>query len=271
MNVQSLLAGSRRARDARKVKWIGAIQSSASMRRSQDDAITIDFRVHTDPDGLTDADLPIAPGADAPAMVERPGEIGIGVRDIGQIVGFVETVAQAMDPSGFGDYVEAKARLEKKLDVDLEKDLLDQLSGDISASVSLSGDFGVRVEPEDPPPSSARSRRSPRAALLVKGRAWARCPSSGPRAARISTRWPGPTVTSVVFGVKSGVFVLANDASRAGEPGAPRSPPQAAGARARSWSKADAERLAASCSRRLGDPSASRAGYEAPDAARSAS
>ena len=82
--------------------------------------------------------------------MERPGEIGIGVRDIGQIVSFVETVAQAVSPSGYGDYAAAKTQIERRLDVDVEKDILDQLSGDISASISLEGKFGVRVEPKDP-------------------------------------------------------------------------------------------------------------------------
>ena len=83
-------------------------------------------------------------------MVERPGEIGIGVRDIGQIESFAETVAQAIVPSGYGEFAAAKTQLEKQLGVDLEKDVLDQLSGDISASVSLSGDFGLSAEPKDP-------------------------------------------------------------------------------------------------------------------------
>ena len=105
--------------------------------------------------------------------MERPGEIGVGVRDIGQIVSFVETVAQAVAPSGYGDYAAAKTQIERRLDVDVEKDILDQLSGDISASISLEGKFGVRVEPKDPAGLRAHARRRSPPRCRPSRRAWA--------------------------------------------------------------------------------------------------
>ena len=129
--------------------------------------------------------------------MERPGEIGIGVRDIGQIESFVETVAQAVAPSGYGDFAAAKTQLEKQLDVDLEKDMLDQLSGDISASISLSGEFGLRVEPKDPAAFKRTLARSPRRCPPSR-RAWASRVAlvRAEGRARTSTRWPSPTATA---------------------------------------------------------------------------
>ena len=172
VNVQSLLSGSQGARDARKVKWVGAIEGIGLNATIEGNAIDLDFKIRTDPEGLTDADLPIAPGPEAPAIVDRPGEIGIGVRDLGQIVSFVETVAQAVSPSGYGDYAAAKTQIERRLDLDVEKDILDQLSGDISASISLEGKFGVRVEPKDPA-AFKRTLEKVADALPPSPRAWA--------------------------------------------------------------------------------------------------
>ena len=197
LNLQSLLSGSEGARAARKVKWIAAVEAIGLNAKVQEDAITIDFRIRTNPDGLTDADLPIAPGDEAPPIVDRDGEIGIGFRGLDQTVGFVETVAQAVAPSDYGDYAAAKTQLERKLGVDVEKDILGQLSGDISASISLDGKFGIRVEPKDPAAFDRRSRRSrarcrcsPTASASTTSR------SCGPRAARTSTRSPRRAATA---------------------------------------------------------------------------
>ena len=48
MNVQSLLASSPSTKDARKVKWIGALRDLGLNATMQDDAIEINFRAKTD-------------------------------------------------------------------------------------------------------------------------------------------------------------------------------------------------------------------------------
>ncbi len=45
--------------------------------------IEIELKVRTDPEGLTDEDLPIAAGDEAPPVLSREGEIGIGIRESG--------------------------------------------------------------------------------------------------------------------------------------------------------------------------------------------
>ena len=180
------------------------------------DAINVDFEIRTDPSGLTDADLPIASGPEAPAIVERPDEIGVGVRDIGQIVSFVETVAQAVSPSGYGDYAAAKTQIERRLGVDVEKDILEQLSGDISASISLEGKFGVRVEPKDPE-AFERTLGKIAGALptLAEGLGLDNVSLVRPKAGEDLYALATADGTSIVFGVKNGVFVITNDPDRA--------------------------------------------------------
>jgi hypothetical protein len=253
INVQSLLSGSEGARNARKVKWIGAIEGVGLNATVEGDAINVDFKIRTDPSGLTEADLPIASGPEAPAIVERPDEIGVGVRDIGQIVSFVETVAQAVSPSGYGDYAAAKTQIERRLGVDVEKDILDQLSGDISASISLEGKFGVRVEPKDPE-AFERTLGKIAGALptLAEGLGLDDVSLVRPKAGEDLYALATADGTSIVFGVKNGVFVITNDPERA-DGLALDEPTKAAGLEGAIVVQADAEPIAIKILELLGD------------------
>jgi hypothetical protein len=244
VNVKGLLESASGTADARKVKWIGALEDVGLNASIQDDRIEIGFHAATNPDGLSEEDLPIGAGDESPGIVERPGEIGIGIRDIGQIVTFAETVAQAVDPSGYGDYAAAKRQIEAKLGVDLQKDVLDQLSGDISASVDLSGKFGVRAEPEDP----AAFRRTlakvaPVLPDLLEGVGIGKVALAKPKKGDDFYALAQPDGDGVVFGVVDDVFVVASDAARASRL-ATESPTQAEGAKGAVVVKADAEELA---------------------------
>ncbi len=66
-------------------------------------------------------------------MLARPGEIGLGLRDLGQVIGFAEAACQSVDPSGFGDYEQAKQTLDSRLGISIDDDLIAQLDGDMSA------------------------------------------------------------------------------------------------------------------------------------------
>ena len=69
---------------------------------------------------------------------------------ISPIVRFGENAGQAIDPAGFGDYARSKQTIDKQLGVSLDDDLIAQLTGNVSASVSLDGGFGVRTDLKDP-------------------------------------------------------------------------------------------------------------------------
>ncbi|MBN1528091.1 MAG: DUF3352 domain-containing protein [Thermoleophilaceae bacterium] len=244
LNLESLLSNSESARQALKVKWIDAVEAIGLNAKVAEDTITIDVRIKTDPDGLTDADLPIAPGADAPPIVDRPGEIGIGLRGLDQTVAFIETVAQAVAPSDYGDYSAAKRQLEARLDVDVEKDLLDQLSGDISASISLDGDFGVRVEPKDPDAfEKTLEKIAPALPTLAEALGLDDVALERPKGGEDLYALAAADGTSIVFGVKNGVFVITNDPGRADDL-ALDEPTAATGQQGAVVAKVDAERLA---------------------------
>ena len=108
-DVEALLKSDPDTADAQRIKWVKALRTFGADRLAKDDAIDVDFNLATDGD-LTDADLPIASGDEAPGVLKQPGEIGLGLRDLAQIVKFAEAAGQAVDPGGYGDYPPPRAR-----------------------------------------------------------------------------------------------------------------------------------------------------------------
>ncbi len=150
-NLQRLIAADPDTADARKIKWVSALRTFGLSASTGSDKIDIDFNMATDSGDLTDADLPLAAGDQSPKVAKRAGEFGFGLRGIDQIVKFSESAAQAVDPGQFGSYETAKRTVERQLKLDLEKDVLEQLSGDITASASPNGSSaGLKAEVKDP-------------------------------------------------------------------------------------------------------------------------
>ena len=238
--------------DARKVKWIGALRTLGMTARAEDDRIDVDFRVRTEGD-LSDEDLPIAPGDEAPPIIEREGEIGLGIRDLAHIVRFAENAGQAIDPAGFGDYARGKQTIDRQLGVSLDDDLIAQLTGNVSASVSPGGGFGVRSELKDP---RAFERTLAKVADVLPSFAQ----GAGFGAVRLTKPSGGqdfyvlskPRGGAVVFGVVGDVLVVASDARRAREL-AGAEPVDVPGASGSVVAGADAERLIRRLLERFGE------------------
>jgi hypothetical protein len=237
--------------DARKVKWIGALRTLGITARAEDDRIDVDFRARTEGD-LSDEDLPIAPGDDAPPIIEREGEIGLGIRDLAHIVRFGENAGQAIDPAGFGDYARGKQTIDKQLGVSLDDDLIAQLTGNVSASLSLDGDFGVRAELKDP---RAFERTLAKVADVLpsfaRGAGFGTVRLTKPSGGQDFYVLSKPGGGAVVFGVVDEVLVVASDARRAREL-AGAEPVAVPGASGSVVAGADAKRLVTTFLERFG-------------------
>jgi hypothetical protein len=84
-------------------------------------------------------------------VIKRTGQIGFGLRDLSQVYAFGENAAQAVDPAQFGSYESAKRTVERQLKIDIQKDLLDQLDGDVAIGVPASGrNTSIKAEVKDP-------------------------------------------------------------------------------------------------------------------------
>jgi hypothetical protein len=193
---------------------------------------------------LSDEDLPIASGDEAPPVIRRPGEIGLGIRDLAHVVHFGENAGQSVDPSGFGDYEQAKKTIDKQLGVSLDDDLVGQMTGNVSASVAIDGGFGVRAELKDP--QEFRRTLTKVADVLpsfAEGAGFGAVALSKPKSGEDFYALAQPDGDSVVFGVVDDVLVVANDARRAGEL-ASQEPTAVSGAKGSVVVGADAEQLA---------------------------
>jgi Protein of unknown function (DUF3352) len=216
-NLEALLKSDPGAADALNIKWVAALRTLGATVVAKSDSIDVDFRVRTDGD-LTDADLPIAPGDEAPDVIKRDGEVGLGIRDLAHIVKFAESAGQAVDPAGFGDYAKAKATIDKQLGVSLDDDLIGQLTGDVAASISLDGKFGVRAELKDP---QAFKRTLAKVADVLpsfaEGAGFGKVTLVKPKGGQKFYALTQPDGDRVVFGVVDDVLVVANDPARADE------------------------------------------------------
>jgi hypothetical protein len=206
VNLQALIETDPDTRDARNVEWVAALRSLGMTASATKEAVTIEFNLRTDAEELSEEDLPIAAGDEAPPVLRREGEVGFGLRDPAQIVRFAEAAGQAVDPGGFGEYTRAKKALEARLEIDIDEDLIGQLSGDVSATLSAGGRFGLRAELEDPARfERTLAKAAPELPSLAEGAGGQRVTIERRGDLYVLSQAEGETIT---FGVVDDVFVL---------------------------------------------------------------
>ncbi|MBA3261276.1 MAG: DUF3352 domain-containing protein [Thermoleophilaceae bacterium] len=212
VDVQGLLGQSEGAKAARKIEWVDALRTLGLTVSVQKESIDVEFNLRTEGD-LTDEDLPLASGDEAAEVVQRPSEIGVGLRDPGQLVAFFESALQAVDPNSFGDYEQGKRALSQQLDLDVDKDLIAQLTGNLSVSATIAGQFGIRAEVKDP---AAFAKTVDKVAKAL--------PQVGSGLGIEGVRRSGDLYEArlsgggtFVFGMAGGALVAATDAARAHE------------------------------------------------------
>src|SRR5919112_2541431 len=235
VDVQGLLGQSEDAKAARKIEWVGALRTLGLTIAAQKDSIDVEFNLRSDGDELTEDDLPVAAGDEPAEVVQRPGEIGVGLRNPRQLVAFFESALQAVDPETSGQYEQGKRTLEGRLDLDVERDILAQLSGNVSVSATIEGEFGFRAELKD---ATAFERTL---AKVVRG-----LPEFGVRGVSRQGElyeFNSPDGFSFVFGVADGAFVVGTDAARAHQMAAAQ-PQPVEGASGSVVVRADAEGIA---------------------------
>lgn len=250
-NVEALLEADESTAAARRVDWIGALTTFGATGSIEEDRIAIDFRVNTEGD-LAEEDLPIAAGDEAPPVIGRGAEIGGGLRNPAQVIRFAETVGQAISPEGFAEYQQAKQQIAQGLNVDLDEDVIGQFTGDLSVAVDLSGNFAVRAELENPREFERTLERLVRVIpSFAEGAGLGDVGVSRPRGDEDFYAVAGADGEGIVYGVVDDVFVLANDAERAGDL-ASEQPQEVEGAEGAFVVRADAEQVASALLSDLG-------------------
>ena len=249
LNLESLLRSSPSGRQATKVKWVAALRTLGLVGQARSGSAGIAFNLKTDSAGLTDKDLPIASGDAAPKVVQRAGELSLGLRDPGQIVDFALGAASAIE----GPVVDVGERqLEGQLGIDVETDIRRQLTGDASIEITAAGRFGIRAAVKDPAAFKKTLAKVagalPRVLQFIGA---GPMELSKPKAGEDFYALAQPDGGSIVFGVSHGVLVISNDPARA-RGLATASPTAVSGAKGSLVLSADAEKLANSIRRQLG-------------------
>jgi len=232
LNVGELLRTDPDAKEALESKWVAAVRTAGIALTFEPKEVAVDIDVTTDPEGLTDADLPIAAGADAPQVLDRGG-INLALRDPSQLVEFAQATAGTIDPDGFASFEQDKAKIERELNVDLDKDVIDQLDGDLAVTVGLDGKFGARAELKDPAAfKQSLTKMEKLLPSIAEGASGEKVGFVKPKAGEDFYAIATASGDQIVFGVVDDVFVLSNNAKIAGSlaTGKTRAVPGAKGA-----------------------------------------
>lgn len=127
-NVAPLLAMPQAA-TARRIPWVAAIKGYAVSFSPTANGISLDWKVDTSGRQLTAAQLPLAAGSAAPALVSgEPG--GFGIRDPAQIATFAISALQAADPNAAAQFQAALGAVRNGFGIDVTG-ALSQLTGDL--------------------------------------------------------------------------------------------------------------------------------------------
>lgn len=143
-----ILAADPQAEQAQEVAWVAALETLGLTAAAADEGLEVEMNLNTNPEELSEEQLPIAAGADdPPPVVAADDEVGVGLRDPSQIADFVQLAAEE---AGAGEVELVKSQISERLGIDLDEDVFGQLTGEASVSVGLQGDVGFRSELSDP-------------------------------------------------------------------------------------------------------------------------
>jgi len=252
-DVAGLINAEEGAADARKVKYVAAMETFGFSASAEEDLLSVDFRLATEKEELSEDDLPLDPGPESPAVLGgEDGRIGAGLRDPEQVFSFFENAAQAADPSGFNDYSSGKETLEKQLDVDVEEDILAQMD-EVATRFSLDGKFALRAPVKDAAQFTRTLNRLGKALPDILERSTGGRVGYQPATKRndfYALSLPGGR--SIVYGVFDGAFVISNDTAEAGTLSVSAKTAAVEGAEGAVAIKADAQEVANAAARQYG-------------------
>lgn len=155
-NLASVL-GRPSAAKALKVPWVAALRAYAFAVSADGQGVKVDFRLDTTKRPLAGADVPLAPGPAAPG-VAAGAPVRAGIRDFAHLVTWTERTQSLTGAPSAVRFETKKAEIRKATGVDLDRDVVAQLSGD--ASVDVDGPKRlVRAEVRDPAAMTATLRR----------------------------------------------------------------------------------------------------------------
>jgi hypothetical protein len=222
VNVEQLLSVDPDAKEALRSTWVSALTTGGIALSVEEDEVSIDFHLNTDGEELTEDDLPIAAGADSPRVIDRDGEIALGLRDPQQVIDFVRATSKQVEPDQAQGMDQALDGINRQLGVDLEEDFVGQMEDGLSVSIDLDdGKFGARGQLKDPAEMERTLEKASRKLPdLLEQFTGEKVGFAKPKAGEDFYAVATADGDQIVFGVVGDVFVLSNDAGIAGTIGA---------------------------------------------------
>ena len=154
--------------DAASLPWLRAARGVGAAARLEDGALVAAARVTTDAEGLTDEDLPLAPGAESPPAGSVDGAIAAANRDQSQTTVWLARFARAAFPRS--RFVQAVEDVEADLGIAFEDEVLAQFNGPSASVATPSGAFAAVSDVADPARMRALlPRLAPRLPPVLRG------------------------------------------------------------------------------------------------------
>jgi hypothetical protein len=211
--LRSAIAG--QAAKAGGLPWVAALTGAGLAVSADADGVHLRARLRTDEATLVDADLPIAPGLDAPELLgEAP--VVVGVRNPARTIDVALQAAQLVAPGTVGAYTQVRDLLKRFAGVDVDADIIGTLTQDATVTFPSTGGLTLRAPTTD---EEALRDTLSRLGRLGQVAGIAGSLGLGPDTGGLSIRGEDDNRYSIlkddtaiaVLGVRDGVFVASTD------------------------------------------------------------
>lgn len=133
--------------------WVEALRRAAFAVAPGEEGVEVPFRLTTDPESITDGDVPIAsgPAAPSPAAAEDAAVV-VAFRDLAHTLAFARRALPSVAPDTAKDLDEIEQALRRFARVDPTTEIVQKLTGTTTISTTADGARTLRAELRDPEP-----------------------------------------------------------------------------------------------------------------------
>jgi hypothetical protein len=133
---------------AEELPWVAALRSYDAVMRLERDEVRLDAAVHTDPAGLTEADVPLEVGEESPPVGSVERVLAAANRNQSRTTVFLMRLARAALADS--RFVHAVDELEADLGITFEEEVLAQFNGPSASIAAPNGAFAAVSDVADP-------------------------------------------------------------------------------------------------------------------------
>jgi len=134
-----------------EIPWVSALRRASFAVVPSEDAVDVPFRLETDPEVVTEGDVPIATGPAAPSPAAADdARVVVGIRDAAHSIEFVRRTLRVTDSKTAQQIDSIETNLRRFARVDPTTQIIAKLTGTTTVTTDLNGTITVRAELTDP-------------------------------------------------------------------------------------------------------------------------